>query len=134
MTRPWSTRLIARRATIRKSMHLQSWNQHHIQTIHIDTGKSIYLATVCGRLFIYVLPLETPLSRGNGWNHNNRFNNATFLCLSQYKTWISNVISCGFVCIQWVQLRWEVIVRLVDIDGIDNHHCLSFLFKKKFWT
>jgi len=23
---------------------------------------------------------------------------------------------------------WEVIVRFVDIGGIVNHHCLSFLF------
>ena len=27
-----------------------------------------------------------------------------------------------------VQLRWEVIVHFVDIGGIDDHHCLNFLF------
>jgi hypothetical protein len=27
-----------------------------------------------------------------------------------------------------VQLRWEVIVRFVDIDVICDHHCLNFLF------
>ena len=27
-----------------------------------------------------------------------------------------------------VQLRWEVIVRFVDTGGMDDHHCLSFLF------
>jgi hypothetical protein len=26
------------------------------------------------------------------------------------------------------QLGWEVIVRFVDIGGIDDHHCLNFLF------
>jgi hypothetical protein len=26
------------------------------------------------------------------------------------------------------ELRWEVIVRFDDIDGIVDHHCLSFLF------
>jgi hypothetical protein len=26
------------------------------------------------------------------------------------------------------QVRWEVIVRFVDIDGIVDHHCLNFLF------
>jgi len=31
-------------------------------------------------------------------------------------------------CVQWVQLRSEVIVRFVDIGGIDDNHCL-FLFK-----
>jgi hypothetical protein len=28
-------------------------------------------------------------------------------------------------------LRWEVIVRYVDIDGIDDHHCVYFLFIMK---
>jgi hypothetical protein len=28
------------------------------------------------------------------------------------------------LCVQWVQLRWEVTVRFVD--GIDDHYCLSF--------
>jgi hypothetical protein len=50
------------------------------------------------------------------------------LCLSQARTWISNVICHGLLCVQWVQLRWEVIVCLVDIGGIDDHHCLNFLF------
>jgi hypothetical protein len=31
-------------------------------------------------------------------------------------------------CIQWVQLRWKVIVRFVDISGIDDTLCLNFLF------
>ena len=43
--------------------------------------------------------------------------------------------------VQWVQLRWEMIVRFDDIGGIDDHHCLNFLFKlfqlkmkkKKIW-
>ena len=33
-----------------------------------------------------------------------------------------------FFCVQWVQLRWEVIVRFVDIGGFYNHHCLNILF------
>jgi len=35
----------------------------------------------------------------------------------------------GLSCVQWVQLRREVIVRFVVIGGIDDHHCLNFLFK-----
>ena len=31
-------------------------------------------------------------------------------------------------CVQRVQLRWEMIVRFVDIGGIDDYHCLNFLF------
>jgi hypothetical protein len=42
------------------------------------------------------------------------------LCLSQDKTWISNVIWHGLFCVLWVQLKWEMIVRFVDICGIDD--------------
>ena len=48
---------------------------------------------------------------------------ATCVCLSQARTWISNVICRGLFLVQWVELRWEVIVRLVDVD----HHCLNSL-------
>jgi hypothetical protein len=58
----------------------------------------------------------------------NRCNPATFLCLSQARIWISKVICSGLICVQWVQLGWEVIVCFVDIGGIVDHHCLNFLF------
>ena len=35
----------------------------------------------------------------------------------------------GFV---FSELRWEVIVRFVDIDGIVDHHCLNCLFIKEY--
>ena len=54
-----------------------------------------------------------------------RFNNVTFLCLFQVRSWIFNVMSWSFC----VQLKWEVIVRFVDIGEIDDHHCLNFLFR-----
>ena len=56
-----------------------------------------------------------------------QFNPATCLCLSQARTWIS-IICRGLFCVQWVQLRREAIVCFVDIGGIDDHHCLKFLF------
>ena len=40
-------------------------------------------------------PLEIQLSRGGTWDTINRFNLATFLCLSQDRTWISNVTCRG---------------------------------------
>ena len=43
------------------------------------------------RLFIYVLPFEVQLSRGEGYDPDNRFNSATFLCLFQVSTLIANV-------------------------------------------
>ena len=76
-------------------------------------------------LFIYVLLLEIRFSRGEGWVP---INPATFLCLSQARTRISDRICCCLFCIQWVQLRWEVFVCFADISGIDDHHCLNFLF------
>ena len=33
-------------------------------------------------------------------------------------------MSWFFFCVQW----WEVVVLFVDIGGIVDHHCLSFLF------
>ena len=56
---------------------------------------------------------------------------ATFLCLSQARIWISNVKCHGLFYVQWVLLSWEAIVGLVDVCGIDDHHCLNFLFIKQ---
>ena len=58
-----------------------------------------------------------------GWDPINQFNPTTFLCLSQTRTWISNVVFFMFNI-----LRQEVGVRFVDIDGIVDHHCLNFSF------
>ena len=59
-----------------------------------------------------------------GWDPINQFNPTTFLCLSQTRTWISNVV----VFFMFNILRQEVVVRFVDIDGIVDHHCLNFSF------
>lgn len=50
---------------------------------------------------------------GRGLYRIDRFNLIAFLCLSQCRTWISKVICwCLFVCVQCVQLIWELIVRV----------------------
>ena len=49
---------------------------------------------------VYVLPLEIQLSKGEGWDHINKINPTTLLCLSQARTWISNVIYRGLF---WVE-------------------------------
>ena len=51
---------------------------------------------------------------GEGWDPFNWFNTATFFFLSQ-------------IFFIFNDLRWEVIVRFVDIDGIVDNHCLSLL-------
>jgi hypothetical protein len=37
----------------------------------------------------------------------NRFNSTTFLCLSQARTWIYNIICHGLFCVQWVKMRGD---------------------------
>ena len=51
----------------------------------------------------------------------NWFNSAIFLCLSQVRTWISNVIVCGYFYIQWFDARGDCLFLLILI------HCLNFL-------
>jgi hypothetical protein len=77
----------------------------------------------------YVLLLEIQSSVGGGWVPINRFNSATFLCLSQARTWISNVTCHGlFVFCEFsLDERW-LLVLLILSGGIDDHHCLNFLF------
>ena len=50
----------------------------------------------------------------------NRFKTAIFLCLSQARTWISNVICCGLIYVQWIEVGevGEVVVYFVDGGGI----------------
>jgi len=60
----------------------------------------------------------------------NRFNPATFMCLSQGRTSMFNLIFRGLCMFR--ELRWEVIIRFVDISGIVDHYCLHFFFHKTF--
>jgi hypothetical protein len=65
------------------------------------------------------------------YKNKNKINPATFLCLSQARNWISNVICYvffGFNC-----LRLELNVDLVDIGGIVDHHYWS-LSQKEFFV
>jgi hypothetical protein len=54
-----------------------------------------YIFYWCGRFHT----LSKQLSRGGGWDTIKRFNAATFLCLSQARTWIFNVICHGVFCV-----------------------------------
>ena len=78
-------------------------------------------ACFCYRLIIYVLPLGVQPSREGGCDYINLFNFATFYAHFQRH------VSWSF-CGQWVQFSRGVIVRFVDIGGIDYYHCLNFLF------
>jgi hypothetical protein len=56
-----------------------------------------------------------------------RLKPATLLCVSQARTWISNVICRGLFFLMFSELRWEVIVCFVDLEVVD-HHYLNVLF------
>ena len=64
-----------------------------------------------------------------GWDPMNRFDPATFLCLSHaVPTWISNVMYRNLFFKMFSDLRLEVIVRFVVIGRIVDHHCLNFSY------
>jgi len=71
--------------------------------IHFCGSKSVQ---VFYRLF-FVFQLEIKLLRGDVWSHINRFNPVIYLCLSQCRTWISNVIYRGLCYVQWVEVRGD---------------------------
>ena len=58
------------------------------------------IVTINTYKFICVFPLEIQLSRDYGWDPTNRFKLDTFVCLSQDKTWISNVTCRGIFSVQ----------------------------------
>ena len=76
--------------------------------------------------FIHVLPLEIQLFRGEDCDTINWFTPTTFLCLSQFKPWISKVVCCVLFWFVFSELRSEVIVPFVDIGRIVDHHCFNF--------
>ena len=55
----------------------------------------------------------------------NKFNPGTCLCLFHAKTWIPVTCHGNIV---FSELRWEEIVRSVDISGIDSHQCVNLSF------
>jgi len=58
-------------------------------------------------LFRSVLSLEIQLSRRGELEPINRFSSATFVCMSQAKTWVSNTIYHGlFVCSVVEGMMW----------------------------
>ena len=85
------------------------------------------MATWAG-LTVYVLLLEIEFSRGKGWDHINRFNPTTFFVPvpSQDLDFKCHMSWSFFLCS--LSSGWKVIVPFVDIGGIDDHHCLNFLF------
>ena len=95
------------------------WNYIHVQATEQGFFSFVY---ICIGVWDQVI-------KGGCCDPTNRFNSAT-LCAypSQARTWLSNGIYHGPLCVQWAQLRGEVIIRLSDIVEIDYHPSLFKLF------
>jgi len=104
------------------------WDENDVRFVLTNTLSSTKQLSACRRVaplwHIILIPdqpvcsfykLIKDLTRGS-WDPINLFNPATFLCLYEQRHMWS---------FQWVQLRWEVIVRF---GGIDGHYCLNFIF------
>ena len=73
---------------------------------------------------LYLFPLEGQLLT------TNLFNIATFIWLSQAKTWISrNQYMALYFYVLWLQLSWEVIACFVDIGGLVDRHFLVKIWR-----
>ena len=94
---------------------------------------NIIFTCLSNNVFIKVLSYAirsylTLRNQDPGWSHASEwFNTATFVCLSHARTWISNVI-CHGIFVVFHGLRWEEVVRFVDIGEIVDHYCLNFHF------
>jgi len=115
------------------SIHWPSYCTVHAYVVFhfCDSMWSLWVeANLCRffyRLFIYVWSLAIQLSRGERWDPINRFNPAPFLCLSQAKTWISNVICQSLLCsVSSVKMRDDCSFCWY-LGRIEDHHCLIFL-------
>ena len=69
------------------------------------------------------IAVEDPIIRAEDWEPINQFNHDTFLCLSQARTWISNVIIVFFMLGE----RW-MFVLLISVE------LLTILFKLSVHT
>ena len=80
------------------------------------------------RLLMYVLEIQLHVLRRKGCASINQSNPAIFYTCPKPGPGFPSPYVVVFLCVQWVQLRWEVIVHFIDIGGIDDHHCLKILF------
>ena len=93
-------------------------------TESIFGGCGAIIFVIDAQVFVYyVLLLEIQLSRRNGWDLINWFNSVMFVPSPSQDLDFRRHMSWSFFFV----FR-EVIVRFVDIDGIDDHHSLLAFF------
>ena len=100
--------------SIQKLLHNIFWKKYGFGWLYSDFLWSFWVkANLCrfflSFVYIHIDILEIQLSRDHekrvDCNPIIKFNLSTFFCLSQDRTWISNVICCGFLCLRWGE-RW----------------------------
>jgi hypothetical protein len=108
-----------------------------INSININKTISLVLVTphillLLHVLFTYIVPMEIHITRGDDWDHIKWFNPATFVCLPQVKTWISNVICHGLFVFSeqgshthtYITIISLIIAYQVDIEQIPKFHTI----------
>ena len=83
--------------------------------------RPLFISLYCGHTVVG----DPIIKREMVWDPINMFYTATFWCLSQTRTWISNAICHGLFVFN--DLRWQMVVHFVDNGGVD-HHCLIFFY------
>lgn len=96
-------------------------NEYQKWTLPSETRKKIFLFRYFSKKIITV---EIQLSRLESLDSIKWFNPATILCMSQARDGLQRHLSMSFC----FQLIWGVIVHFVDIDEMDEHSWLNFLF------
>ena len=84
------------------------FENHFISTVWVEnTNITLESVQVFYRLIIYLLPMKIQLSKGKSWNPTMWFNPATFLPLSQARTWISSITCGGLFYDQWAEVKGD---------------------------
>ena len=107
-----------------KNIHLLCYCTVHVSVVVCDSVWPFWVEANLFWYLIYCLYLYCRRSKYvkvKDWDPINLFNSATFLCLSQ-----SRIKCCGLL-FAFSGLRWEAIVRFLDIGGIVGHHYLKFV-------
>ena len=107
---------------------------HHVQSMPVTCGRSVVFSgysgfryDITGILLKVALNTKilTQLSRAEVWDPINRFNPAMFLCLSQFRIWISIVIGS---CYQLVSGKMQNLVILCNFHSCPERCTFSSFY------
>jgi hypothetical protein len=125
--------------------HTLPWGHHQrvkMQVLRSHSYHDEHSKIIDNKFFILVMENENSsntheaeitripqqILRGEGCDPLNRVKPAHFVLGPNQDLDYKHNLSWFFIYVQWVELRWEVTVRLVEIGGSDDYHCLNVLF------